>query len=60
MGSYTEEQRWIRHHKENRNDYELRTIYTFHVPILSIKQSKHERIYLLFGRFPVLKKLQNK
>ena len=58
MGSYVEEQEWLRYCKLHKKDCELKTVKTkrvFNIPIISIKQSRYEKVYFLFDLIQIVR-----
>ena len=52
MGTYLEEQEYLRHCERNKEDFEFRIVEIkkiFNIPVLFVKQSKYEKIYSLFN-----------
>lgn len=57
MGTYVDQLRYERWYEEHKEDFELKTLSVKKIlgfSYLWIKQSKYEKKYLLFNKFPIL------
>lgn len=57
MGSYVDEQRWLRYYEAHKKDYEYKLVginRIFNIPFLYVKQNKNCKKYCLFNFIPIV------
>ena len=64
MGSYVDEQRWLKYYEQHKDEYEYKIVDVkkiFNIPILYVQQnSRNSRKVLLFNKIPLVEEYVSK